>query len=505
MTRFLSFITIICTLAACQSTPPDYEYWIKDALIVDGTGAIPYRAHVLLNADTIAVISTDLTQSFRAANIIEAQRRVLSPGFIDTHAHGNPLETPEFHNFLAMGVTTIFLGQDGFSPATVDLAGWMDSVNLVRPGVNIGLFAGHGTLRLLSGVAYAQPAEEEGLVRMETLLQQAMQLGCFGMSTGLEYNPGYLADATELTRLAKVVGQHKGMIMSHLRNEDDDKLEESLEELLEQGRYCQIHVSHIKSVYGKGEDRAVQILRKLEKARKEGRKVSVDIYPYSASYTTIGILFPDWAKAPADYNEVKNARREALLAHLRQRVESRNGPKATLIGSGNYQGLTLQEIATRENKPYEEVLVDEIGPTGASAAYFVMDQALMERLLIDARTMICSDGSPQSNHPRGYGTFAKILEEYVVLQQRIPLEEAIRKMTQLPAQTLGLSHRGVIKVGYQADLLLFHPENIKARATYENPNQLAEGFEYIWIGGRLAKDPSGKMERMGRVIKKEAP
>jgi N-acyl-D-amino-acid deacylase len=502
--RVSLFLFLLIALAACSSSPPDFDFWIKDARIVDGSGAVTYRAHVLLKGDSIAAIITDLTQKFRAAQVIEAKGRVLTPGFIDTHAHGNPLETPEFHNFLSMGVTTIFLGQDGFSPSTTDLQAWMDSVNSLRPGVNVGMFAGHGTLRLLSGVGYDQPASEEGLSAMVDLLEKAMDVGCFGLTTGLEYNPGYLANEAELISLAKAVGQKDGMIMSHVRNEDDTQLEASLHELFALGHHCRVHISHIKSVYGKGENRAVQILNLLEATRRKKVKVSMDLYPYTASYTTIGILFPDWAKAPANYNEVKNARREALLAHLRQRVESRNGPKATLIGSGKYQGLTLEEIATRENKPYEEVLVDEIGPTGASAAYFVMDQALMERLLIDARTMICSDGSPQSHHPRGFGTFAKIIEEYVVNRQLLPLEDAIRKMTGLPAQTLPLAHRGLVRVGYKADLLLFHPENVRATATYENPSQLAQGIDYVWINGQLAKLPEGiSPERFGEIIKRK--
>jgi N-acyl-D-aspartate/D-glutamate deacylase len=428
----------------------------------------------------------------------------LAPGFIDTHAHGDPFNTPAFQNFLAMGVTTIFLGQDGSSPHTEDLGAWMDSVDKIKPGVNIGMFAGHGTLRMVSGVQYEKTPNHEAYLKMENLLEQAMKAGSFGLSTGLEYNPGYLAGEEELARLAKIVGIHQGMVMSHMRNEDEDFVEESLDELMSQGEYCPVHVSHIKIVYGKGKSRAHEILQKIEVEREKGKKISADLYPYEASYTGISILFPEWAKPPADFGVVVANRRKELEEYLRNRVNRRNGPEATLIGSGPYKGKNLREIAESQNKPFEQVLIDDLGPSGTSAAYFVMDEEVMKVFLQDPHVNICSDGSPTSHHPRSFGTFAKIIESYVVEEPILSLPQAIHKMTGLAAKNVGLKDRGLIRKGMAADLIIFQTEMVKAKATYDNPSQLAEGFEFVIIDGKVAKHLQDFPERAGRIIKKPA-
>ncbi len=480
-----------------------FDLCIKNAQVVDGTGGKPYFAKILVHEGKIASIEKDTSKIFEAREVIDAKGKVLAPGFIDTHAHGDPLATPAFENFLAMGVTTIFLGQDGSSPDTPDLATWMDRVDQAQPGPNIAMFVGHGTLRMLSGVGYDKNPSEQKLVQMDSLLADAMAAGSFGLSTGLEYNPGYLAEQSELNRLAKTVGVYGGMVMSHMRNEDDDYLEESLDELMAQGDFCRVHVSHIKIVYGKGEERANDILQVMEKERKSGKTVTADLYPYEASYTSISILFPEWAKPPANYQQVVKDRRDELETYLRNRVNSRNGPTATLIGSGPYKGKNLKEIAELEIKPFERVLVDDIGPSGTSAAYFVMDETVMKAFLIDENINICSDGSPTSNHPRSYGTFAKIIEDYVVKDPILDLSTAIYKMTGLSAKNVGITDRGTIKVGNKADLVIFEPGAVRARATYEDPAQLAEGFDYVFVNGKLAMQNQKLMERAGQIIKKE--
>jgi N-acyl-D-amino-acid deacylase len=184
------------------------------------------------------------------------------------------------------------------------------------------------------------------------------------------------------------------------------------------------------------------------------------------------------------------SRRDELAGYLRERVNSRNGPEATLFGTPPWAGKTLKEVADSLNKPFEDVLIDDIGPHGAGAAYFVMNEEVMKRFLTDPYVMVSSDGSPTMHHPRGYGSFAKIIDDYVITEQLLTLEEAIYKMSGLPAKTLGLSddpevetQRGVIKEGFSADLLLFDPENIRDAATFENPHQLAEGFDWVFVNG----------------------
>ncbi|MEO1450213.1 MAG: amidohydrolase family protein, partial [Bacteroidota bacterium] len=374
------------------------------------------------------------------------------------------------------GVTAISLGQDGSSPPFPNIRYWMDTVEQIGSGVHIIPFVGHGSLRLMSPVRFQRDPAPAAMDSMTWLMEDALRAGVWGLSLGLEYTPGLYAPRTELEQLAKVLAEYDGMIMSHIRNEDDEGVEEALQELLDLGAWVPVHVSHMKSVYGKGPDRARQILRLLGAARKKGYQVTADIYPYIASYTTIGILFPDWARPPRSFGRVMRRREAELDTFLRRRIVRRNGPEATLFGAGPYTGQTLAQVAEAKHKRPERVLMEDIGPTGASAAYFVMDSLLQLELLQDSLTNICSDGSPTMRHPRGYGSFARIIEVVVVQDSVLTLEEAIRKMSALPAQTLGMARRGQIAPGYIADMVLFDPQNIKAHATYAEPHQLATGM-----------------------------
>ncbi|MCC9167296.1 N-acyl-D-amino-acid deacylase family protein [Pontibacter harenae] len=516
-TRFLLKATtaLVCAalVSSCQNVQNNasadadavaYDILIQKATVIDGTGDKAYVANILLSGDSIALIERDTSRHHTALRIINAEGMVLTPGFIDAHAHGDPLQTPAFENFLAMGITTICLGQDGFSPKQPRLQSLIDSVNAVKPGVNIAMFAGHNTLRLLSGAGYEAVPTAKHMAAMEDLLANAMEDGCYGLTTGLEYTPGLYAESAELHSLAKVVGERNGLVMSHMRNEDDALVETSIRELLEQGKYSPVQISHIKVVYGKGEKRAQEILALLDSARAAGIQVTADFYPYTASYTGIEILFPEWAKKPNDFQQVLRTRRNELAEFLRNKIKQRNGPEATLIGSGPYKGKTLAQVADELNKPFEEVLIDNIGPYGASGAYFVMNEELQETLLRNPYVMICTDGSTTMRHPRGYGTFAKVIEEYVQEKQLLPLPEAIRKMTGLPAQTIGITDRGIIKAGAKADILIFDPAEIRENATYENPQQLASGFQFVILNGRIAKEGNKiSDERVGQVLRKQ--
>lgn len=478
---------------------------IKNGRLIDGSGAPARVADVLIRGDRIVKIGAVSAEQAADARVIDASDRVVTPGFIDAHTHFNAIKRPDAENFLAMGVTTVCLGQDGAHPE--DLPGWFNKVEKAGVAANVMMFVGHGTVRLLSGVGYKRDPNAAQLAKMQQMVREALDLGCFGLTTGLEYLPGIYANIDELVAVAKPVAEVDGLVMSHIRSEDDDQIEQAIEELLEQGRRsgARVHVSHIKVTYGKGTQRAEEVLKLLSAARKRGQQVTADIYPYTASFTGIAIVFPEWAKPPNKYSEVVDNRREELEAYLRKRVALRNGPEATLLGTPPWAGKTLKQVADEAGKPFEDVLIDDIELYGAQAAYFVMDEELQQRLLIDRHVMIGSDGSATARHPRGHGSFARIINKFVNKRQALTLEEAVRKMTGLTAETLRLTRlkRGLLAEGWAADVLVFDPEKVRDTATFQEPHQLAKGFDYVIVNGEIARE-NGKStgSRSGRLLRR---
>ncbi|MEM6345949.1 MAG: amidohydrolase family protein [Bacteroidota bacterium] len=504
----LSFITLFALLSLhcgspaeapvenAQSDPQKLsaDIWIKGGSLIDGSGREAFVGDVLIKGQQIIYLGNTEQKIVQAQQTIDASGMTVSPGFIDAHSHGGIL------NNLAQGVTTICLGQDGNSGSLNTLADELDTKNLQLP-LNEAWWVGHGTLRTETGVGTRRNPDDKMIDGMGKQLALLMDKGAFGLSTGLEYIPGIYAEREELLALARVVGRFEGMMVSHIRNEDDDQLFVALDELTACGKYCRVHVSHLKSVYGKGQVRAQEILAYLDKVGVRTKGMSADLYPYSASYTTIGIVFPKWARPPADYFSVRRSREEELSAYLRERVKKRNGPEATLFGSKKYAGKTLAQVAREQNRSSEEVLMD-IGPTGASAAYFVMDDELQKALTAWPNLMISSDGSETMHHPRGYGSFTKVLSEWSLEDQIMGLETAIYKMTALPAATFGFEKRGLLKEGYYADIAIFKPENLRAKASFINPHILAEGMHIVLINGQIVwQDQKWIGNKAGQMLK----
>lgn len=511
--RQLFLMLVLLLAGACATTPrtetaPKRELVtaIVNGYVLDGTGAPPFRANLIVEGDTITrVIRGDLPSHIVPDVVLDADGRIVTPGFIDTHAHGDPLSTPGFENFLAMGVTTIALGQDGNSTPAGEMADWMRQVEAARPGPNVMTYIGHGTVRHESGVGLSPDPSPADIARMEALVEKALEAGAWGLTTGLEYQPGNFAGMEELIAVARPVAARDLVVMSHIRSEDDDQLIASIRELVMQGEGsgARVHVSHIKSVYGRGEARAWEILGILRDLREGGVAITADIYPYTASFTGLSLLFPDYALPPHDYKEVVDERRGDLAEYLYNRVAARNGPGATLLGTGPHAGKTLAELSDELGMSYEDVLI-ELGPRGGAAAYFVMDEDLQGHLLLDPLTNVCSDGSPEMRHPRGYGAFARIIHHYVNEQGMLSLPEAIHKMTGLPAETTGLvrQRRGLIAEGHAADLLIFDPREIRDTATFENPHQLAIGFDTILVNGVIIRqDGIFTGARAGKVLR----
>jgi N-acyl-D-amino-acid deacylase len=455
----------------------------------------------LVKGDSIAVIDRQMRSDATATRAIDAGGRTLAPGFIDMHAHGDPLEQ-SFENFLAMGVTTVVLGQDGDSTDERPFAQWASDAEREGVQVNVAALSGHGSIRHLAQIPDSVRHLSAGqTARMREVLRADLQAGTFGMSTGLEYVPGIYSQPAEVIELAKEVGAAGGVIMSHMRSEDDDRINQSIDELAAQGAYARVHISHLKVVFGKGAERGRQLLAVIESKRKAGIDLTADAYPYTAGYTGIGILFPQWALPPQDYQAIVATRRAELATYLERRMTKRGGPEAMLFGTRPYAGQTLAQAAKAAGKNYVDFLI-ELGPEGGSGAHFTMDEATQDVLFGDPSVAVCTDGSPGMRHPRSTGTYARLFERYVREQKMLTIEQAVHKATGIPAQIMRFEDRGTIEVGAKADLVLFDVSKVRATSTYVDPFTLAEGFDVVVVNGEVARD-SGVLQpgRYGQILR----
>jgi N-acyl-D-aspartate/D-glutamate deacylase len=237
-------------------------------------------------------------------------------------------------------------------------------------------------------------------------------------------------------------------------------------------------------VYGTDKSRAFNIIDRLNRARSDGLIITADVYPYMASYTGIGIVFPDWAKTKRTFDLAKIHRKEELEAFLYQKIMSRNGPEATLFATRPFIGKTLAEASQETGKSFVDILM-ALGPEGASGAYFVMNENIQEAFICNPDIAIGSDGGPNLRHPRSYGTFAKMIRKYVMEETKLTLEQAVHKMTGLPASIINLPNRGLIKEGYYADILVFDPHRVEDKATFSNPYEPSSGFDWVFINGKI--------------------
>ena len=480
------------------------DLWIHGGTVIDGSGRPGRLADVVVQGDRIVHVGA-VGPGLTARKQIDATGLTVAPGFVDAHSHGDALDDNE--NFAAQGVTTLCVGQDGESPSGDRIRDWAKRVGKRKLRLNVAPLVGHGTVRSLAGVGGSKSPTPKQIEKMAHLVGKELEAGAFGLSTGLEYAPGRVAGLDELAAIAKPVGEHDGVVMSHMRSEDDAEIDAALDELCEQGARsgARVHVSHIKVVYGHGAARAEQLLGRMQAARDRGVRVSADIYPYEASYTTIGIVFPDFAKSSRSIKKLAAPRRAELADYLRKRIALRNGPEATLFGTGPWRGKTLAELAKAANKPFEDLLIDDIGPDGASAAFFVMDDALQSRLLVDPHVMFSTDGRPTSRHPRAYGSFARVIEEYVRKRSALSLEEAVHKASGLAAETIGLDRsdpkRGLLRAGYAADVVAFDPAKVHARASYDEPNLTSQGFDWVLVNGQPIREHGERTSaRPGKVL-----
>ncbi len=519
-------IVLACLVAAAavgllaQHTPA-YDLVIRGGRVVDGTGSPWVRADVAVVGDTIAAVAWRIDAP--AARIIDATGMIVSPGFIDIHTHARRglFEVPTADNYTRQGVTTIYEGPDGSSP--LPIKAFLDRVAATRISPNFGTFVGQGSIRqqVVGDVdRKATPAEID---RMRELVRQGMRDGAVGLSTGLFYVPGVFTPTSEVIELAKVAGEMGGIHVSHMRNEAAGVLD-SVRETIAIGERGGLptQVTHHKIIGVRNWGASVETLRLVLEARARGVDVTIDQYPYTASATGIDALLPPWALEGGHARTVERLKDPALRAKIKaaivENIEVDRGggdPKNVSVSSCAWDptlaGKSLAAITrgrgldpTPANAAETTMWIVERG--GASGIFHAIDERDLERILACPLTMIASDGEvpifgKASPHPRSYGTFARVLAVYWREKGLLTLEDAVRKMTGLPAWRLGLRDRGILRPGMKADITIFDPARVRDTATYENPHRYAEGFAHVIVNGQVIFE-NGAMTaaRPGRIL-----
>lgn len=511
-------------LFAAPLTAADYDLIIRNARIVDGTGSPWYRGELAIKGDTIAAVERRVAGT--ATREIDARDTVVAPGFIDLHTHARRgiFDTPGADNYIRQGVTTLFEGPDGGSP--LPLRDFFERIEKTGIAPNMAAFVGQGSIRLRVVGSVDRKATAAEIKTMKDIVAENMRDGAFGLSTGLFYDPGVFTPTEEIVELARVAGEMGGIHTSHMRDEAAGVVD-SVRETIRIGEEGSLptHVTHHKVAGVRNWGRSVETLRLIDEARARGVDVSADQYPYTASQTSLEALLPRWAlegersallKRLAD-PEQRRRIRAAIIENIRY---DRGGgdPSRVLIASAETEpelaGKDLAEITrlrglevTIENAADVTMQLLEKGPV--RAIYHTMSEEDVVRILRHPSTMIASDGEVpvfgrNSPHPRSYGTFARVLGRYVREQKMLTLEDAVRKMTSMPALRVSIRDRGLLRAGMKADLVIFDPATIIDRATFEKPHQYADGVSHVLVNGVLVLD-EGKMTgaRPGRVLKRK--
>lgn len=500
----------------------DYDILIQNARVADGTGNPWFRADIGVRDGRIAAIGQIRNAS--AFRIIDAAGRVAAPGFIDVHTHieGAIEKVPRADNFLLDGVTTVVTGNCGGSKA--QLGEWFGQLQQSGLGINVASLIGHNTVRReVMGTANRTATAEE-ITRMGELVEQAMREGAVGLSTGLIYIPGTYSNTEEVVALAKAAAKHGGLYASHMRDEGK-KVMQAIEEAVTVGREAgmPVQLSHFKIASPPMWGSSDKTIGLVEKFRREGVDVVVDQYPYDRSSTNLGTRLPSWALA--DGEEAIRERltsadtRKRIITEMLAEADS-NGHKdydyamvASFAPDRSYEGKTISEINVLKGKPKTieaeaETILDLIQQGGAQMIYHYMNNEDVERILRYPHTAIASDGGVREfgqgmPHPRSYGTNARVLAEFVRNRGVLTLEDAIRRMSSLPARTFGFRDRGIIATGMVADVVLFDPAKVQDKATFAAPHHYSEGFDVVLVNGRIAVDdgkPTGTMS--GVILRK---
>ncbi|WP_026309566.1 N-acyl-D-amino-acid deacylase family protein [Niabella aurantiaca] len=512
----------VCIFGSLQVwTQPSCDVLIRNGKIINGTGNGWFYGDIAVAQGKILAIGKNI--AYNSKTIIDANGLVVAPGFIDVHTHieGDEDKDPLAQSFIYDGVTTVVAGNCGSSNLDIGrYFRWLDSLKL---SINVATLIGHNDVRkAVMGRANRGPSAEEQK-KMEVLVGQAMKDGAVGFSTGLIYIPGTYAQSGELVALAKVAAQYNGVYATHMRSEGN-KVTDAIREALQIGREAKIpvEISHFKLSGQQNWGRSKETVAMIESARREGIDVTIDQYPYTASSTSISTLLPsetladgqDSIRARLQRPEVRKYVISDMLKSLKQRKLKHfsYAVVAYYRPDTSYNGKSIEQINRmkgRKHKAREEAktVMDIMMNGGASAVFHGMGEGDVRYIMkypydmfaSDASIRIMNQGMP---HPRGYGTNARVLAKYVRQEKVLSLEEAIRRMTSLPAQKFNLSDRGLLKEGMAADIVVFDPATVQDRATFEKPHAYSAGFEYVLVNGKITVQHGQHTgERAGRALR----
>lgn len=548
----LGWLPIVCGCAqdGMGSRDAAYDLVITNARIIDGTGNPWFRGDVGIRGDRIASVG-DL-KGKRATRKIDAHQRVLAPGFIDMHSHASWLvfADPRSASAVTQGITLVVEGEGqsvapvsdyylkasansfkemGVTPDWHTLGEFFERLEANPAAVNFATYVGTSTVRELTVGIGNRRASEAELREMERLVAEAMEDGALGVYSALMYVPDVFNSTEELVAMARVAARYGGAYQTHQRSEGDALLE-SLNEAFEIGRRAGIRVNltHLKAAYVQNWGKMPMIVDAVAAARREGIDVAADVYPYRWAWAGLPALMPPWARE----GEVAEVRERLRDPATRERIKREmatptdqwdndyvgaGGPDGLIIlwvedaSLKHLEGMLLSDISAERGEDPLDVILDIILTGSADFISNITDETDMKLALQQPWVSFGTDGglaaidgplSVALTHPRTYGSFPKILGRYVRDQNLMPLEEAVRKATSLPAQRLGIKDRGLVREGLYADLVIFDPETIIDRATYQKPHQYSVGIEYVIVNGQVVLD-RGRFTnaRPGRVIR----
>ncbi len=530
-----------------SATAPQYDLLIRNGLVIDGSGRPGYRADLALKGDRIVQIGK--LKNAHGAREIDAAGMIVAPGFIDMLGQSETylLIDPRAMSKVMMGVTTEVTGEgESIAPVnerllkeqedfnrryklTVDwrtLGEYFTRLEKEGAGVNLATFVGATQVReYVVGFDNRPPTAAE-LEQMKQLVAAAMKDGALGVSTSLQYVPARFAKTDEIVALAKVAHQYGGIYATHQRSEANS-LDESLAEVFQIARQAQIPVEiwHLKTAYKKNWGRMPEVLAKIKRARAEGLDITADIYPYIAGSTALSACLPPWSLEGGTEKMMSRLRDAEVRKRLKREISNdtkeweniylgSGGPGGVLIGSvvnrdlDALQGKRLSQIAEEQGKDPLDALFDlmlaDHGQTGA--IYFMMNEDDMRAAMRAPFVSFCTDSGTRANdgplagsksHPRGWGSYPRILGRYVRDEHQLTLEQAIHKMTGMPAKRVGLRDRGELRAGSYADITIFDPKTVLDRATFEMPNQHPEGIKYVIVNGQLSVDDGRRTPALG--------